>query len=63
MILSLGYIKDLLAFIFSIIYIIIFIVFKIKKKIIILDFLVACIFIFDGIFTFLPYLHNYVIIS
>ena len=56
---TLGYLKDLLAFICSIICILLFFVYKLDPpKWLILVFIIL-VFIFDGIFTFYPFLHNY----
>ena len=56
--LSLGYIKDVLAFITSIILIILFYGFNIKPPKILLPLGLFLIFVIDGIFTFYPFLHN-----
>ena len=56
---TLGYIKDLIAFIFSIIFIIIFFILKNPLPRIYIYFIIISIFIFDGIFTLLPHLHNF----
>ena len=58
---SLGYIKDYLAFNTAIILLILILVFKYKISEKIFLILLILVFIFDGIFTFIPSLHNYVI--
>ena len=59
MILTFGYLKDLLAFIGSIICIILFFIYKIKPPKFLLYAFISLVFIFDGLFTFFPFLHNY----
>ena len=56
---TLGYIKDTLAFFTALILIIIFYIFKVKPPSFILPIGLFIIFIFDGIFTIYPFLHNY----
>lgn len=55
---TLGYLKDILAFIFASIMLIL--IFIINKKIdnIIYKLLIIIMFIVDGIFSFFPKLHN-----
>ena len=59
MIISLGYIKDLLAFISSIILIIIFYVFKVNVPKQIIPLCLLGVFLIDGLFSIHPSLHNY----
>ena len=59
--LSLGYIKDILAFTTSIICIIIFYIYKITPPKIVLPIFIGLVFLFDGLFTIFPNLHNYYI--
>lgn len=56
---TLGYLKDILAFIFASIMLIL--IFIINKKIdnIIYKLLIIIMFIVDGIFSFFPKLHNF----
>lgn len=59
MILSLGYIKDLLAFIFALIMIFLIFILKVKLPTLIYELLIILIFLIDGIFSILPFLHNF----
>ena len=56
---SLGYLKDLLAFIFACVVLILIFILKIKIPIIIYKLLIILIFLIDGIFSILPFLHNF----
>ena len=59
MILSLGYIKDLLAFIFALIMIFLIFILKVKFPTLIYELLIILIFLIDGTFSILPFLHNF----
>ena len=54
-----GYIKDGIAFFSSSILIILFYILKVRAPPIIIPIVLFLIFIFDGIFTLYPSLHNY----
>jgi hypothetical protein len=56
---SLGYLKDLLAFIFALIMIFLIFILKVKIPIIIYKLLIILIFLIDGTFSILPFLHNF----
>lgn len=58
---SLGYLKDLLAFLSAILFFTLYAVcnMKLYKSMILIIFLL--VLIFDGIFTFFPHLHNFMI--
>lgn len=58
---SLGYLKDLLAFIFALIMIFLIFILKVKIPIIIYKLLIILIFLIDGTFSILPFLHNFII--
>jgi hypothetical protein len=64
--LTLGYLKDLLAFASIVLFIFFITISNIKLKPNLIKFLffglITLIFIFDGLFTVIPTLHNYVII-
>lgn len=59
--LSLGYLKDLIAFLSSILFFTLYFLKKIeiKKEYVLLFY--TLVIIFDGTFSFFPSLHNYVI--
>lgn len=59
--LSLGYLKDLIAFLSSILFFILYFlnIIEIKKEYVV--FFYTLVLIFDGIFTIFPSLHNLVI--
>lgn len=59
--LSLGYLKDLIAFISSILFFTLYFCKKIEIKKEYVIFFYILVIIFDGTFTFFPTLHNYVI--
>lgn len=56
---SLGYLKDCIAFTTSIICIFLFVICKKKPPKYLLYFFIFSVFIFDGLFTFFSQLHNY----
>lgn len=56
---SLGYLKDSIAFITSIICIFLFIIYKIKPPKYLLYIFIFSVFIFDGLFTIFSPLHNF----
>ena len=57
--LSLGYIKDLIAFLTSILFFSLYFSQKIEIRKEYVLFFYLLVFIFDGTFTFFPLLHNY----
>ena len=59
--LSLGYLKDLIAFISSILFFGLYFFTKIEIKKQFILFFYILVFIFDGTFTLFPKLHNFVI--
>ena len=61
--LSLGYLKDLIAFISSILFFILYFLNKIEIKKEYVIFFYTLVLIFDGIFSIFPSLHNFVIFS
>lgn len=56
--LSFGYLKDVLAFIFASIILLLIFIFNIPIPDIIYKLLIILMFILDGIFSFFPKLHN-----
>ncbi len=58
---SLGYIKDFVAFTVATILLISTFVFNVKLPCNLLTLLLILIFLFDGVFSFYPHLHNHVI--
>lgn len=59
--LSLGYLKDFIAFLSSIIFFGVYFSNKIEIKKEFVLFFYTLVFIFDGTFTFFPQLHNFII--
>jgi hypothetical protein len=59
--LSLGYLKDLIAFISSLLFFTLYFSKKIEIKKEYVIFFYILVIIFDGTFTFFPTLHNYII--
>lgn len=60
---SLGYLKDAIAFLSSVLFFILYFSknLNIKKEFVLLFY--SLVFLFDGLFTFFPTLHNYILIK
>ena len=58
---SLGYLKDVIAFISSIITLILLYICGFQPSIHLIPIIAFLIFIFDGLFTIFPYLHTHTI--